>query len=744
MMGGVSSRFCVKRHQWCIQAVAVAAAFAMGCRDQQLLAPPPPSFAVARAPVTGGYWASVSDSALWKELTRVDTTLNIGLKLPGQGRGVVRGRAQVDKTSWIGYIHAVLKEDGARLVTADSVRFPLVTVKVRDVATLMRLRRLPFVDFAEPVHVPTIYFGELGCSSGSSNGSSTGDDAYGGPLDAVINVFGGHDYVGAPFYQSGAGMNIFNAWKLTAGQGVTVGVTDTGVDTIGGTVGQSEFSGAYVNAGSSAGRTFKYIKDYTISDGLESTCSHGTRITGLALGPRNGRSVVGVAWLSNIFEYWQDNSFDPARGNAGRAIDSSGTNGAKVIMMAWGMLTGSDLISNTIDDWYYNHDVMFVGAAGTCGPDWICPRQESAFFPASKAEVLAVTGAAHDGSRPGVDYWYGTKGGVTAFQDLPTTGWRRPDLVTLGGTSGATGIVGGVAALVRAYNPQMTNRQVMDRLIYTAGFNCASPASWTNSIVNASAAVGGACVSPLHNAYYDRQYIQGTSPSPMPVFVNVFTSFGANHQMLPPGGPFPGASDPYPPGPHTLGGSGSYQVDWTIPPGADAVDSPSSANYTDYQSGDTYWQQARNFNIKPAADGLPYMAVFKVNVTDNGRGTVDTRVDSILVCPSTSNCSYTTRPWPAFAYINGPSYISAPGSYTWTTSYQGPNEPYTISWEVSYDGGYTYGSFAQGPSVTLYFDTGESYTMMLRTSVTTQTGATGQSVYSVQVNTACPQEIFCY
>ena len=56
----------------------------------------------------------------------------------------------------------------------------------------------------------------------------------------------------------------------------------------------------------------------------------------------------------------------------------------------------------------------------------------------------------------------------------------------------AAAIIGGIAALVRAKYPSMTNRQVMDRIIQTSGDTCGMPVAW-HRLANAVAAVGGIC-----------------------------------------------------------------------------------------------------------------------------------------------------------------------------------------------------------------------------------------------------------
>jgi len=190
----------------------------------------------------------------------------------------------------------------------------------------------------------------------------------------------------------------------------------------------------------------------------------------------------------------------PDASRASDAIHLAVVNGAKVVVMAWAELWGYDNINDEIDMHYYYDDVMFVGAAGTC-PGSDCPHMGTAMFPAAKGEVLAVTGAASNGSRPSNMYDVGDKWtAVTAYTDLATTGLYTSNLVNLAGSSGATGVVGGVAALVRSRYPTKTAWQTMDWLRATSGHNCAAPNAWRDLMINAFAAVGGFCSSRINGA----------------------------------------------------------------------------------------------------------------------------------------------------------------------------------------------------------------------------------------------------
>jgi hypothetical protein len=455
-------------------------------------------------------------------------------------------------------------------------------------------------------------------------------------------------------------MGILNAWNLTTGAGTTVGVTDTGLDTDG----SSEFSAANFASGQSAGRSLTYI--WSDMPSPTPTCSHGTRIAGLVAAPKNGNSTVGVAYRANLIADYQADGENPDVGFAADAIVSVSSAGARVVVMAWGEANWYDVVANAISYYYYNYDVMFVGAAGTCPIGGYCPNMDSAVFPAEMEEVLAVSGANHDGSRPGDMYNWGSKSGVLAYTNLATTGMRTSTIVNIAGSSGATGLIGGVAALVRARNSGLTNRQVMDHIIQTSGSRCGAPNAWRLDMVNASAAVGGPCVWSLVGpvTYYINDPVLGTNPiTDVSAFVDRYSA----------GGLF-------------VGGSGNYHVDWVL--GQEVVShGETDGDYTD-ASGNIMMRAHQTFSFLPAYDGAPYLSVLTAHVHDLSLGTDDVRQLNVLVCPSPSNCAATTRPFPPpyGATIDGVESFSVGDFGSWTADVHGGTPPYTYSWTGLFTG----------------------------------------------------------
>lgn len=431
--------------------------------------------------------------------------LAIGLKSPGTPRGVgSRGQVLLSRAGWDSNIRFARSLERVRVVSVDSTHLPVVRLKVRDMETMSRIRRLPWVDYAEPNAD-----GITPMSGGCMRYSYSGDDQteYGNRPVSAVPAAGGVDSLSSTL---ALGMRVVDAWRLTNGAGVTVGVTDTGLDLTNNQYAENFAEGLSTGRTIRTGQTFNtaepgYIEEPQFS---EPVCSHGTRISGIATAPRDGRGAVGVAYGANLYAVYQaDGEVVNTNGWAAAAIHHAARNGAKVIIMAWGKDKHSTVIQDEINSHHYDDpdpsrqddDVVFVGAAGTCN-NFFCyafTSQETAVFPASMEEVLAVASASPDGSRPSDTHDYGSKSGVTAYTHLATTGKRFEPLTVLGGSSGATAAVGGIAALVRARLPHLKARQVMNRLIGTSGWRCEGPYSWRGTLVNAYAAVGGACVSRI-------------------------------------------------------------------------------------------------------------------------------------------------------------------------------------------------------------------------------------------------------
>ncbi|MFC8302419.1 S8 family serine peptidase [Specibacter sp. NPDC057265] len=274
---------------------------------------------------------------------------------------------------------------------------------------------------------------------------------------------------------------IAKAWEVSQGEGVKVAVIDSGIDTShkdlkGAVVGGIDVSGA----GSPDG-----------SKGIGAEPEHGTLVATMLAGrghregtasptpsntspappaPGAGDSgVIGVApkaelltvslWLGSVNPSGK-NIDDQIPAAVRWAVDQ----GASVINMSLGS-TSTAWPQSWDDAFAYAEakDVVIVAAAGNRKSG-----SEQVGAPATIPGVLTVGGLDRDGSASVDSSSQGISIGVSAPAEELTGGLPGGGYAQWNGTSGATPIVAGVAALVRSKYPQLTAPQVINRIISTA------------------------------------------------------------------------------------------------------------------------------------------------------------------------------------------------------------------------------------------------------------------------------------
>jgi subtilisin family serine protease len=252
---------------------------------------------------------------------------------------------------------------------------------------------------------------------------------------------------------------ITDAWKTTQGAGVTIAVIDTGVD---GSV--AELEGAVIGGADFSGLGSSDGQRPVGSEGRE----HGTMVASLATGRGTGAGdgVIGSAPDASILTL--SIGFGESSGNSDQqiadAVRFAVDHGADVINMS--------LTRNTLewpeswdDAFLYamDHDVVIVAAAGNRGSGTV-----EVGAPATMPGVLTVAGvngagqASFDASSQGI-----TIAVAAPSEDLVGV-MPGGDYVRWDGTSGATPIVAGIVALVRAAHPGLDANDVINRVIATA------------------------------------------------------------------------------------------------------------------------------------------------------------------------------------------------------------------------------------------------------------------------------------
>jgi subtilisin family serine protease len=252
---------------------------------------------------------------------------------------------------------------------------------------------------------------------------------------------------------------IRDAWEVTRGAGVTIAVIDSGVDAA-----HPDLAGAVIGGTDVSGRGA--VDGTRPVSGTGRT--HGTMVASLAAGRGSGPTsgVIGAAPAASIV------SISLAFGGGERNADTQVAEAVR-----WAVDNGADVISlslvrNTIDwpeswdaafGYAEENDVVVVAAAGNRGSG-----TDAVGAPATIPGVLAVGGVDRAGLASDNASSQGITIGVMAPSEQLVGAVPGGGHALWQGTSGATPIVAGIAALVRAAHPELDAGNVIERILRTA------------------------------------------------------------------------------------------------------------------------------------------------------------------------------------------------------------------------------------------------------------------------------------
>ncbi|MGH3648247.1 MAG: type VII secretion-associated serine protease mycosin, partial [Micromonosporaceae bacterium] len=257
-------------------------------------------------------------------------------------------------------------------------------------------------------------------------------------------------------------MHVEEAQRLSKGDGVTVAVIDSGVDSS-----HPDLQGQVLTGGDIGEEPNAEVT----GDGRTDDDGHGTGMASLIAGTGKGaNSILGLAPEAKILpvrlKQNSEGAFRPEYVYRGVrwAID----NGAKVVNMSLGGERSTDAPwKKDLIDYAIKKDVVLIAAAGN-----VDQGDTRVAEPASIPGVVAVSGVTKEGA-----FWDGSAKGPEVVVSAPakalpaaspldledSTGYVLAD-----GTSGATALVSGVAALIRSAFPEASASDVVNRLIRTA------------------------------------------------------------------------------------------------------------------------------------------------------------------------------------------------------------------------------------------------------------------------------------
>ncbi|MCE7481411.1 S8 family serine peptidase [Microbacterium profundi] len=285
------------------------------------------------------------------------------------------------------------------------------------------------------------------------------------------------------YWLDGAGIR--DAWKTTRGEGVTIAIIDTGIGKVPSVFGDAVVDGTDVSgSGTPDGRT-----PVGAVDG-----DHGSWVASLAAGrgKADGTGMIGVAPEAKLLSVSVDFGAAAAVPFVEQVADG----------VRWAVDQGADIINmsfttNTLDwdkSWddaflyAYEHDVVVVVAAGNRGSG-----TDVIGAPATIPGVLTVGGVDQTGTASVEASTQGITIGISAPSEGLLGVSADGELSLWRGTSGASPIVAGVAALIRSAFPDMDAANVINRIIKTAlpvpGVSDLPDPLYGYGLLNASAAV---------------------------------------------------------------------------------------------------------------------------------------------------------------------------------------------------------------------------------------------------------------
>jgi len=254
--------------------------------------------------------------------------------------------------------------------------------------------------------------------------------------------------------------------KTTGSAGNLIAVLDTGIN-----YNHQDFAGKV---------DMVHAKDYVNNDNDPmDDFGHGTAVSGVVGAVTdNGIGIAGMDWKAKILPIKVlDNQGRGDIANVNQALaylaalKSTGTN-IVVINMSLGQYSADSELESRCSD-AYNQDVVLTAAAGNGNVDW--PT-----YPAYYSTVVAVA-ATDDSDKRAVWTGFDPETGQTqasnygTWVDISAPGDNIFSTDRSGGYSGnwkgtslATPYVSGLAALLKAANPALTNSQIVERMKATA------------------------------------------------------------------------------------------------------------------------------------------------------------------------------------------------------------------------------------------------------------------------------------
>lgn len=429
------------------------------------------------------YWSEASSHLLWSAIVNGNNIVTIGF---GNTKSNFERLKTTNNTKMQSdLLEIIMRYETStvdKILIAADIDLNLMDVIIEKQETIIALRKSKFIRYIEPADYSYIQVRDAenrtGSFSNSTNSSSSSGCGFESQVLATADFTTTTPNAKVPW--TFTRHNIPNAWNISTGRGITIGIIDTGVSP------NQSLLGSNFNNGLSTGRTIQkngvYIDSIwpwsTTTDGVNDLCGHGTSMASVAAAPRNDRGLpVGVAYNSNLVTYRAATNvvIDGFQEQEAvkKAFTALGNNtNVRIISMSMGHIFSVGKIEDAIKFAHARGKLIFCAA----GTSTSFTTFVGVIFPAWMPETVAVTGVregttlqacsnCHTGGK--VEFTVAMQRASTG-NTVPISSYYENQTDYVGGSSVATATTAGIAALVWSKNPSWTREQVLTKMRQSA------------------------------------------------------------------------------------------------------------------------------------------------------------------------------------------------------------------------------------------------------------------------------------
>ncbi len=326
--------------------------------------------------------------------------------------------------------------------------------------------------------------------------------------------------------KANADIHIEEAWDVTKGSGMNIVILDTGID-----LNHPEFSDKVV------------LQKIFITNSIDDGYGHGTHTAGiLAANTNNNQGIAGACPDCKLIvgKVLDDTASGPYS-VISQGITWAADNNAKVISMSLGGYDDDSTLRDAVN-YAWGKGSVLIAAAGN-------DSTATKFYPAADSNVISVAATDNNDVKASFsnygDWVMIAAPGKDIFSTFPTHAYNIQRSIStalnydyLSGTSMATPMVSGVAALIWTTPYGTSNQAVVDRLFSTVDPITGTGTYWQKGRLNAVAAVGAAVAIPTPTLTPNPTVSPTDFPNPSPsdtptVTVNPPTSTPEPSQPVP-------------------------------------------------------------------------------------------------------------------------------------------------------------------------------------------------------------------